>query len=203
MTNLIDQIISGELKHEYDPVKRREYYLRNRELKGRRAGSSSPSPSSRQNQTVQGPYTRPNRSRGNTEARIHAEKRLEATQAKLERLKEVLAQLVKQAKARSGIETEDSSSKSKTSSTKSTKTSNEKLTTSEKKEAAKRSAEYRKKNPEKTGPRKEQAQVQAEIKEIQKQIADLREKLKARRKRSSEKSSNNQSQSTETAWNGR
>lgn len=38
----IEALFSGELFHEYDPVKAREYYLRTRELKGREPGGGDP-----------------------------------------------------------------------------------------------------------------------------------------------------------------
>ena len=38
----LEALFSGELFHEYDPVKAREYYLRTRELKGREVGGGDP-----------------------------------------------------------------------------------------------------------------------------------------------------------------
>lgn len=38
----IEALFSGELFHEYDPVKAREYYMRTRELKGREPGKGDP-----------------------------------------------------------------------------------------------------------------------------------------------------------------
>lgn len=38
----LEALFEGELFHEYDPVKAREYYLRTRELKGREPGQGDP-----------------------------------------------------------------------------------------------------------------------------------------------------------------
>lgn len=85
----------------YDPVKAREYYLRTRKLKGRKPAASKPAPSKTVSKRVQGSVGKPNRAKTKSrQAELKAQK--EALEKRLERLREVLADLVEAAKKRSG-----------------------------------------------------------------------------------------------------
>jgi hypothetical protein len=139
----------------YDAAKRREYYLRTRKLKGRGGGGRTEAP---RNTGVVGPNTAKQR---RDAAKVEAEK----LRQRLDRLKEVLAQLVDAAKARSGVEPEEEKpDKDKE------KTEDRKLTRKEKKEAAERAKESREKNA-KDSPSKE-------VEQLREQIDDVRIKIK-------------------------
>lgn len=84
----------------YDPVKAREYYLRTRQLKGRRTGlSTEPAPKSRVSGT-NAPARKTKSSRRQEELRAQKA----ALERRLEKLKNSLALLVDAAKVRSGVE---------------------------------------------------------------------------------------------------
>lgn len=80
------------LSHVYDAVKRREYYLKNRNLKGRKHGS--------------GVVTKPrvkSRAEIAKERHAHLQEQVSALKGRLERLQAALKILVEQAKKRSGV----------------------------------------------------------------------------------------------------
>lgn len=155
----------------YDPAKARAYYLRTRELKGRRRGMTKTTTSTRDRS---GPS--PPAKKTPTQRRGEAETRVAELEARLERLRDVLEELVEAAKKRSGVDTkpnksEKSSDNSKTNESK----KGEKLSVSEKKEAAKRSQEYRDKNPSLNNQARE---LSSSIEDVQEQIRDARARLK-------------------------
>lgn len=80
------------LSHAYDPVKRREYYLKNRHLKGRKHGSGQASK----------PRVK-SRAEIAKERHAHLQEQVAALKGRLEKLQAALKILVEQAKKRSGV----------------------------------------------------------------------------------------------------
>jgi hypothetical protein len=97
-----------------------------------------------------------------------------AIQKRLDRLKEVLAELVEQAKRRSGIEVDDDKSKKSTAETKPEKA--KRKTAAEKKEDAKAAKERREKE-QRLSPDQKVAAIQKEMAQVRDQIAEIRAKL--------------------------
>lgn len=176
------------LRHAYDPIKRKEYYERTKELKGRSGGSADnlngsfkrtyPTPSG----PAKGPTPKP------AFKRVAAPKKsttqtLTDLNARLKQLRELLKTLVAQAKERSGVE---SGPKSKSDSKKAGSDKPSKTTASEKKAAAEASKKYREKN--KT-PDQKIADIRKQIAEVQKKIAEARAKLAEAGNASTKKSS--------------
>lgn len=93
---------------DYDPAARRAYYLRTRQLKGRKVGSSKtavarhPAPTSFSPQKPK-PAT-PKRAQ---QTRESVEARVAALKEKLATVQRILAELVAQAKLRSGVESQN------------------------------------------------------------------------------------------------
>jgi hypothetical protein len=190
-----------ELLHvaEYDPVKAHEYYMRKRKLVGRKVGiaddlhggvsrrsSGSAKTGRRHNSDAK---TADNRKKA-------ADARVNALKGRLEKLKAVLATLVKQAKARSGVEDKSKAhpdSAKKTSEpkggTKGSDSAKESLTAKQKSDAAKRSKEYYDKNKKASGSDKQKVDdLNAEIKAVQEQIKKARSELKTALQKAREKS---------------
>jgi hypothetical protein len=86
--------------HEYDPVKRREYYLKNRQLKGHVPKAVTPLKVTPPRSAVK---PAPNRNQRQEERRRKLQAQVDALKARLQKLREALAELVKAAKARSGV----------------------------------------------------------------------------------------------------
>ena len=149
--------------HEYDPVKRREYYLKTRDLKG-----LVPQPTVK----IEPPRSaiavnpEPNRQQRQEERRRQIEAQVDALKARLKKLREVLAEQTKSAKARSGIETpaKKSSTDVKTA---------PKQTAKQKADAAEKSKEYYDKNKDQILA-DEVKSLTAKIKTIQERIAKMR-----------------------------
>jgi len=164
----------------YDPAKARAYYLRTRQLKGRRpttaavalpgrggrrpvrpaSGSAKVSPSSRQ-------------------AELRAQK--EALEKRLDRLQEVLREAVAQAKSRSGVKpppkeaaakTAEKSPAKKSASSKESGKKDAPLTTSEKREKARKAKE----DYQKSGGGSSLSQ---DVTVLQRQVKDIRKKIEA------------------------
>ena len=166
----------------YDPVKAREYYLKTRELKGRRKGSQAPTPSkqpARRETTTPAPRAR---KAGNSTAK-QRRKELEAKKAALEkrldRLTEILREKVKAAKALNAPAQPKKSvgkaASAKTSSSSSRKSSSSESrdrkpeTATQKRERAKKAKEaYEKENP---------GSLSQDIEILQEQIKDIRSKI--------------------------
>lgn len=148
---MVDPIV-----HDYDAAKRRAYYLRNRQLKGRKPAKAKPS--------------KKTRAQRQAERRKKLEAQVDALKGRLEKLRAVLSELTEQAKKRSGVDTTKANSKT-TSTTK--KTPEKKLTAAQKAKAAKASEEYRKKNPDKALA-DDVKSLNAKIKTIKEQIAKKR-----------------------------
>lgn len=144
------------LVHSYDAAKRREYYLRNRKLKGRSPAKAKP--------------PKKTRAQRQAERRRKLEAQVDALKGRLEKLRAVLSELTEQAKKRSGVETKKSDSKA-AAATK--KTPEKKLTATQKAKAAKASEEYRKKNPDKALA-DDVKSLNEKIQSIQKRIVKMR-----------------------------
>lgn len=149
--------MADELVHEYDPAKRREYYLKTRQLKGRKRG------------TVQKPPTK-TRAQRQAERRKKLEAEVAALKGRLEKLREALKTLTQQAKARSGVDPKSTTSKKSETKGKSSPT---KKTAAQKAKDAKASKEYYEKNKDKLLEEEVQS-LKAKIKTIQERIAKMR-----------------------------
>jgi hypothetical protein len=153
----------------YDPVKARAYYLRTRELKGRRpttATASSPGRGGRRPATAPG---KPNRSKTNgRQEELRAQKA--ALEKRLDRLREVLRELVDAAKKRSGVEDKSDSPAEKAEKNKSAKKDSP-LTQKEKREKAKKAAEeYEKEHS---------SGLSNDVAELKRQVQDIRAKIES------------------------
>lgn len=156
--------MADDLVHDYDAIKRREYYLRTRKLKGRKPGVKK-TPSKK-------PKAPPKPTRAQRQAARHKklEAQVDALKARLEKLRDVLAELTRQAQARSGVKPKTTPKKAASSAKKAPE---KKLTTAQKAKAAKASKEYRKKNPDKALA-DDVKSLNAKIKTIQERIAKMR-----------------------------
>lgn len=173
----------------YDPVKAREYYLRTRKLKGRKKGSSPPTATKQvaKRPAISTVPAGPKPNRANTKSRqaeLRAQK--EALEKRLDRLREVLAQLVEAAKKRSGGDPNKKDEKDKAPETKIDKADRNKdekskkpLTAKQKADKAKKAKEaYEKENPNTLSQdvdvlREQVADIQARIKQA---LADAQER---------------------------
>lgn len=182
----IRDFILSHSRQAYDPKKRREYYLRTRELKGRTKGKIEPPKGSRPSAQATGQRARKafkseiaKRKADSKARREEAKARIEQLENKLDKLDEIHKKLVAQAKIRSGAKPEEVKD-TKTSKTKdSDKGSSKKATAKEKKEAAERAKEAREKE-EKTSP-------QQQIRVLERQIAEARAKIEEARANLKEK----------------
>lgn len=163
-----------ELLHAkvYDPVKAREYYLRTRELKGRKGGSGDTINSKKVfNKAAtgnEGTYKRPTPTKSNRQEELAAQRA--ALQKRLERLRDVLAELVEAAKKRSGVETKpEDTPKDKASRNEAAK-KEKPLTAKQKAEKAEKAREDYEKESGGSSLSKDVAQLQSQIADIQKQI---------------------------------
>ena len=160
-------LLHADLLHEYDPVKAREYYLRTRKLKGRKKGSEDPKADKKSGSAKPTIAKRPVAKKTSAQKRKAKEAEVAALKKRLERLKEVLAELVKQAKARSGVK--DETPKSKAARNEAAK-SRKPLTAAQKKAQAERS---------KKAYEKEKQSPDQELKELKTKIKASRAKIKA------------------------
>lgn len=151
----------------YDKAKAHEYYLRNRQLKGRRRGGVVPPRGTPQTLRLINKHT---------PKKAHAhEAEVAALKARLEKLRDLLAKLVEDAKKRSGVDSPKKSTTKKSASGsgggKDSKTSP--LTAKQKREASARAKKSYEKNKDKN-----KQSPSNEIEELQKKIADIRAKIK-------------------------
>lgn len=183
-SEFVEDFLAHYASQYYDPVKAREYYLRTRKLKGRSgaspmdsSGRSSANPSSGT------PSASPMQSSAE-ERRRKAEQRVAEIRQRLDRLKAILADLVEQAKARSGVESKPTAQKvkeasdTKKESKKSKETPERKLSEKEKREARERSRENYEKQSKSSTSATERSLLQ-EKDAIERKIAEIRKKLKA------------------------
>jgi hypothetical protein len=147
---------------DYNPAKAHEYYLRTRELSGRTSSSNSTSNTPTLATKTVSNIVKPTISKPSAETKQQVETRVADMKVRLTKLRKLLTELVKQAKARSGIDpTKDPNADPAT----------KKLTAAERKEAAKKQAEYRKKHPE------EDVNISEEAKRLEEQIKDVNAKI--------------------------
>lgn len=173
------------IEHVYDPVKAREYYLRTRELKGRKKGQRE-QPATRDGpKPVSKPTTPKVPSNALTPEQRKAAVKARVTQmkARLEKLQSILDELVEQAKKRSGVDETKDVDKKEDKDTASKK-DNEPQTAKEKKAAKERYEKEKAKDPT-LG--EEEKSLQEDIKEVREKIEKAREDLRAVVKRAREK----------------
>lgn len=175
----------NELKHArvYDPQKRHDYYMRTRKLKGRQKGSGG--------KTTTYSYTvaKPGKAKTVKQKRAEAKARVDALNKRLDKLRTVLAELVKQARSRSGVTSSISSNSTRSSKSSSSSKSSkpEHKTAAQKEKDAKRAKESREKT-QKSSPSQEAKEVEAKIKEVRQQIAQMKKQIAEARKKASKTS---------------
>lgn len=170
----------------YDPVKRHQYYLKTRELKGRQPAVAKTLVPNRNGGVVgpkkptipskKAPPKPPAKKAPSTSKKPSAQEQVDALKARLAKLRKVLAELVDQAQIRSGVKTHDTAAQAnaKQDAKKAAdKKPDKPLTAKQKADARKRAAEAYAKN--KTKP------ISQIKKELSDQIADVNAKIKAMR----------------------
>lgn len=180
---LLNEFIGDCIKHYqtvgYDPAERRERYLRERELLGRKPAvvkkpttNRSPSklPPKASSRT---PIKKPIPKKDPVQRRKEVEAKIEKLKNYLSRLKEILAQLVEQAKARSGVEESLNDKKASTRNP-----SSSKLTEKQKADKAKAQQDYYEKHKDELLD-KQAKNLESQIKSVTQKIQDMREKLAA------------------------
>lgn len=161
----------------YDPARAHEYYLRTRHLKGRRVSAARPTHSRTSKGVLQGnKHVGPKKTPAQHKREIEA--KTIALKGRLEMLKKVLAQLVAEAKKRSGVKTPEKKAKPKTSTT-TKKAPEQKLTTQEKAKKAKEAKIAYEKNK---SPEQQLQEVAAQVKAMEEKIAVTRAEIAAMRK---------------------
>lgn len=156
----------SHIVHEYDPIARREYYLKNRQLKGHTPKATIQIGEGRHKSAEK---SAPNRQQRQEERRRQLQGQVDQLKARLQKLREALAELTKAAKARSGVETPAKKEPGKNSGSKTAP----KQTAKQKADAAKRSKEYYEKNKDQVLA-DEVKSLTAKIKTIQERIAKMR-----------------------------
>jgi len=152
--------------HEYDPVKRREYYLKTRDLKGL---VPQPTVKTEPPRSAIAVKPEPNRQQRQEERRRKIEAQVDALKIRLKKLREVLAEQTKAAKARSGVRTPAKKSPAHEEGDKTAP----KQTATQKADAAEKSKEYYEKNKDQILA-DEFKSLTAKIKTIQERIAKMR-----------------------------
>lgn len=178
----VDDLIIKHARTPYDPVKRREYYLRTRQLKGRQRGSSDTHGRSGRAQ-ARIPSSK-GKSQKQLEREREADKRIRELKARLDKLREVLKKLVRQAIIRSGVDPGkllpvEKTTRSEPKSQKRDTKPAEKKTVTEKRKAAERSREYYEENKPKGSQAKREKELKKEIKKAEERIEQVRGNLKA------------------------
>jgi chromosome segregation ATPase len=162
--------MSDELEHAYDAAKRREYYLKTRKLKGRKAAAVA---TSKSRPTAKPKPPTKTRAQRQAERRRKLEAEVNALKARLEKLRTALDELTKQAKARSGVKPKSSATKKTTAE----KTTAKKQTASQKAKAAKQSKEYYEKHKDEI--------LADELKSLKGKIKTIQERIEKMRKEGS------------------
>ncbi len=172
----------------YDPIKAHEYYLKTRQLKGRKTGTVIPSTSSRGTASPKVAPQQPKviakvQVKTPEQQRKEVEARVKALKGKLEKLHTILSKLINQAQGRTVVDAKGRQVSGTTPHTKNTPAGSaktvkpSKLTAAQKDEAAKRAKIYRQKHPQQTSLHDQEARLQAQIKEAEHKIVVIREKL--------------------------
>jgi chromosome segregation ATPase len=153
------------LEHAYDPAKRREYYLKNRQLKGRKHGS--------------GQAAKPRvktRAEIAKERHAHLEAQVSALKARFEKLQAALKILVEQAKKRSGVESKTTSKQKTTSTQQKAPAKPQKLTASQKKAKAAADKKRRDQQAIKNGTATN-SQLSDEVKSLNEKIKTIQARI--------------------------
>jgi hypothetical protein len=173
MSQKLAEDLLTTIAHEYDAAKRREYYLRTRQLKGRKTGSGD-DPQYGSRSTAKAPVKKPR-------ASVDVAAEVAAIKAKIERLKAALQKLVAEAKERAGVDEDDEKRRKSTSSKSGGSTgqlsAKEKRARAENLKAARK--EQSKTDPNKKTKAEEEAEIAEKIAKVRMQIFEAREKLKA------------------------
>jgi hypothetical protein len=172
----------SDLRHaipaEYDPAKAHAYYIKTRQLKGRQPGAAKPVAVTRPGAKVV-PTTQPKKTvakpaakKSTKQLKTEANAAVAALQAKLTKLKNVLAELTKQAQARSGVTTATATAKKSAAKPKP-------QTAAEKKAAADAHAYYEahKSKTKASTPAEQEKQLHAQIKQVEAQIKAIKAQL--------------------------
>ncbi|QPX71466.1 hypothetical protein SscP1EGY_71 [Streptomyces phage SscP1EGY] len=162
--------MADDLEHAYDPVKRREYYLKTRNLKGRKASAIR---TSKSRPTAKPKPPTKTRAQRQAERRRKLEAEVNALKARLEKLRTALAELTEQAKARSGVKPSSNTPKKKTAA----KSTAKKQTASQKAQAAKQSKEYYEKHKDEI--------LADQVKSLKGKIKTIQERIEKMRKNGS------------------
>lgn len=178
LDELLESLNLSHVDMPYDPAKRREYYLRTRQLLGRKTGQALDT-SRERNKSSSPPFVPPKKAKASSK-QSDFQAQMDALNARLDKLKKVLAELVKQAQARSGVEPADT----KASSNKPAK----KLTAKQKADAAKRAKKSAEKNKDKKQTPSQQIKaLETKIKAIQAKIKKMKAEIAAKKKPSTHK----------------
>jgi hypothetical protein len=186
-----EEVILQHAKAPYDPAKRRERYLRTRQLKGRAPGKA---PNTLGSKPSGKPYIPSRTPRGITpleqrrkQRRKEIEAQTEALRKRLGKLRKVLKELVKEAKRLNGEVVPDRAQTTHEPVSSTKQAPAQKLTTTEKRDAAKRSKDYYEKHVQPKGGAtrdklssgQTQRQIKANIREVEHKIGKARADLKA------------------------
>lgn len=172
------EFIESVLSHQnYDPVRAHEYYLRTRDLKGRGPVKLPPpvtrksgvtKPTAIRHPAIVKPKPTKKVVKTAEQRRKEIEAQVSALKTRLETLRNILSELVKQAQARSGATPADSK---KTA-------SNSKLTSAQKKAASDAAKKYYEKHKnDKQSPSEQLKTLQIQVKNMETKIAEMRKKL--------------------------
>jgi chromosome segregation ATPase len=156
------------LIHEYDAVKRHEYYMRNRKLKGRKKAAAPVA-----NALARKAKEAAAKKAASEKRRRALVARVAELKGKLERLQAALKLLTEAAQKRSGVQKNTAEKYESTKSTRSDPTSKYQKTASEKAAAAKASKKYYDENKDQSLPEQVKSLTE-KIKTIQERIAKLR-----------------------------
>lgn len=169
---------------DYDPVARREYYLRTRELKGRQSGGSetiSGGIGKAASTIAKGSTSQPTVSsppKVNVAAQV-TEQRVNELKGRMEKLKAKLNELLKEAEEKEAKKAEKAEKK-ESEGTSEKKESSEKQTSEEKRKARERSKDWYEENKELKGEsekKEKKPDLETQIKEVRQKIEETRVKL--------------------------
>lgn len=177
---LLNEVIASCIKHYveegYDPAERRARYLRERQLMGRKPGlvKKNPTSSSKTFKKIDAktPVKKPIPKKDPAQRRKEVEAKIEELKSRLARLRELLAELVQQAKVRSGVDEIETATKQPSGKA----PSSSKLTEKQKADKAKAQQEYYEKNKDKLLDQ-QVTTLGAQIQSVAQKINDMRVKL--------------------------
>jgi DNA mismatch repair ATPase MutS len=177
LDEFIESLNLSHVDVPYDPAKRREYYLRTRQLRGRKTGQAMEIFGEKPKRSVS---TTPPKKANADSKQSDFQAKMDALNARLDKLKTVLAELTKQAQARSGVDPAGSSSS--TDSKSSTATPPKKLTAKQKADKAKKAKENADKKANQT-PSQQLKELESKIKAIQAEIKKMKAEIAAAKKK--------------------